>query len=69
MGSINITYAQNGSGSNGDFNRWQVRLRGIAVTPDEGASIDVIGGEVDISTAFVPEVDITCFLPKTGLLS
>ncbi len=41
---------------------WQFRLRGIAVTPDESAEIEAIGGDADISTAVVPEFDITYFL-------
>ncbi|TPN84032.1 OmpW/AlkL family protein [Aquimarina algicola] len=47
-----------------DFSRWQVRLRGLVVTPDESASIGGIGGDVDISTAFVPELDFTYFFTK-----
>ncbi len=41
---------------------WQVRLRGIAVPPQESADITVIGGDIDIETAFSPELDITYFL-------
>ncbi|MEM8999219.1 MAG: OmpW family outer membrane protein [Bacteroidota bacterium] len=44
-----------------DFKQWQFRLRGIAVTPDEGADIAAIGGDVSISTAYVPEFDVTYF--------
>ncbi len=43
------------------FKHWQVRLRGVAVVPDESASIGAIGGDVDISTAFIPELDFTYF--------
>lgn len=58
------TYAQEGSSNTADFSKWQIRLRGIAVTPDESATIDAIGGDVDISTAFVPELDITYFFTE-----
>lgn len=62
---LNFTYAQEEDTSkNKDFSKWQFRLRGIAVAPDESASIDVIGGDVDISSAFVPELDITYFFTK-----
>ena len=41
--------------------RWQVRLRGIAVLPDEKATISVINGDVDVDNAYVPELDFTLF--------
>ncbi len=47
-----------------DFNKWQIRLRGIIVAPDESATIEAIGGNVDISTAFVPELDFTYFFTE-----
>ena len=47
-----------------DFNRWQARLRLISIIPNESATIDAIGGDVDISTAFVPELDFTYFFDK-----
>lgn len=43
----------------GDF---LIRGRGIVVEPDEDADISVIGGDVDIETAVMPEVDFTYFL-------
>ncbi len=46
------------------FSKWQIRLRGIVVTPDESATIEAIGGGVDISTAFVPELDFTYFFTE-----
>lgn len=60
--SLSIAYGQSDSGS--DFDPWQIRVRVISVSPDEGASIDAIGGDVDISTAFVPEIDITYFFTE-----
>ena len=47
-----------------DFNKWQIRLRGIIVAPSESASIGIIGGDVAISTAFVPELDFTYFFTE-----
>ena len=47
--------------SDNDFSKWQFRLRGIVVTPDESADIEAIGGDASISTAFVPEFDISYF--------
>lgn len=41
--------------------QWQVRLRGLAVTPDESATITEIGGDVEIDEAYVPELDISYF--------
>ncbi len=47
-----------------DFSKWQFRLRGIVVTPDESADIEAINGDVSISTAVVPEFDITYFFDE-----
>ncbi|PCE64014.1 OmpW/AlkL family protein [Sediminicola luteus] len=53
--------AQDAEKSTDDFNRWQARFRLISVIPNESADIGVIGGDVEISTAFVPELDFTYF--------
>lgn len=48
-----------------DDNPWQVRGRIISVAPDDSASLSVGGtnlsGDSDISTEYVPELDITYF--------
>ncbi|WP_417479862.1 OmpW/AlkL family protein [Maricaulis maris] len=41
---------------------WLVRLRAINVAPNESADIATIGGDVDIDTSVVPELDITYFV-------
>ena len=41
-----------------------VRVRGIAVAPDESSFVTPIGGDVTIDTAYVPELDISYFLNK-----
>lgn len=61
---FNFSYAQQDSDADNGYSKWQFRLRGIAVTPDESASIQVIGGDVDISTTIVPEFDITYFFTE-----
>ncbi len=38
---------------------WQFRLRGIALIPDESASISPINGDITVDDAFVPELDIS----------
>lgn len=43
------------------FNKWQARFRVISIIPNESATIDAIGGDVEISTAYVPELDFTYF--------
>ncbi len=48
----------------GDFSKWQVRLRGLAIVPNESATIEVIGGDVQISNAYIPELDFTYFFTK-----
>lgn len=44
-----------------DFKKWQARFRVITVIPNESATIETIGGDVEISTAVVPEFDFTYF--------
>lgn len=49
-------------------NKWQLRVRAIAVAPAP-YFYDAIGGvEVDYSTAFAPEVDITYFMSRNMAL-
>lgn len=43
---------------------WLIRGRAITVSPDESADISVIGGDVDIDTSVVPELDISYFFTK-----
>tara|TARA_R110000787_G_scaffold167495_10_gene280452 strand:- start:2143 stop:2799 length:657 start_codon:yes stop_codon:yes gene_type:complete len=50
------------SDENTDFNQWKVRLRILSVLPNASATIGTIGGDAEISTAFVPELDFTYFL-------
>ncbi len=47
-----------------EFKRWQVRFRAVGVAPDESAKIDVIGGDVAISNALIPELDFTYFFTE-----
>jgi outer membrane protein len=48
------------------FNPWMLRVRGLAVIPNDGSKVyagglRVPGGKTDISNSFVPELDITYF--------
>ena len=43
---------------------WQVRLRGVAVQPNEKSEVRAIGGDVNISNSFIPELDFTYFFNK-----
>jgi len=47
-----------------DFKRWQVRVRGVGVVPDESAKIGIIGGDANISNTLIPELDFTYFFTK-----
>lgn len=47
-----------------DFKKWQVRVRGVGVIPDESAKIGIIGGDAKISNTFIPELDFTYFFTK-----
>lgn len=62
--TVNFVNAQERESSN-DFKRWQVRVRGIGVvTPDQSAKIGIIGGDVQISDTFIPELDFTYFFTE-----
>lgn len=56
---VALVAAAPASAESGD---WLVRLRGINVAPNESADIATIGGDVDIDTSIVPELDITYFV-------
>ena len=43
--------------------RFQIRARVIGVAPDDDSSVN-IGGETDVSTETVPEVDVTYFITE-----
>lgn len=43
---------------------WRIRLRGVAVMPQESATIGVIGGDAKISTSYIPELDFTYFFDR-----
>ena len=47
-----------------DFYKWQARFRFISVVPNESAKIETIGGDADISSAYVPELDFTYFFTE-----
>lgn len=38
-----------------------VRMRGIALTPNDSGSTDAIGGDADVDEAYVPELDFSYF--------
>ena len=43
--------------------RFQIRVRAIGVIPDDDSSVN-IGGETDVSTEVVPEIDFTYFITE-----
>ena len=61
--SVNFANAQDENKTE-DFKKWQVRVRGVGVIPSESAKIGVIGGDVNISNTFIPELDFTYFFTK-----
>lgn len=62
--TVNFVNAQDKEEKTNDFKRWQVRLRGVGVVPVESAKVGVIGGDVAISNALIPELDFTYFFTK-----
>lgn len=47
-----------------ETSKWQARFRLLSVIPNESAKTQTIGGDVSISTAFVPELDFTYFFSE-----
>lgn len=39
-----------------------LRARALAVMPDESANVPLVGGDVDIGSDYIPELDLTYFL-------
>ncbi|MEM0931293.1 MAG: OmpW family outer membrane protein [Bacteroidota bacterium] len=66
FGIIHSALAQDPSDDT--FGKWQFRLRGIVVAPDESADIETIGGDASIATAVVPELDISYFFDENWSL-
>jgi outer membrane protein len=67
LASLNVNAQENNKDKEQktkDFKSWKVRLRGVAVVPNESAEIGVIGGDVAISNAYIPELDFTYFFTK-----
>ena len=63
--TVNFVNALDKEEKSSEFKRWQVRLRGVGVvTPNESAKIGIIGGDVEISNAFIPELDFTYFFTE-----
>lgn len=58
LGALNL------QAQNSPEQRWQMRLRGVAVMPNESANISTIGGDIAINTKFIPELDFTYFFTK-----
>jgi len=65
LGISSTLFAQEANNSKEtDYKKWQIRLRGVGVIPNESANIGIIGGGADISTTFIPELDFTYFFTK-----
>ena len=66
--TVNFVNAQDSETKNesksNEFKRWQVRLRAVGVAPEESAKIGIIGGDVAISNALIPELDFTYFFTE-----
>ena len=63
--AVNFVNAQDKEEKSNEFKRWQVRLRGVGVvTPNQSAKIGIIGGDVQISDTFIPELDFTYFFTE-----
>jgi outer membrane protein len=66
--TVNIVNAQDNEtkeeSKSNEFKRWQVRLRAVGVAPEESATIGIIGGDVAISNALIPELDFTYFFTE-----
>lgn len=61
---ITMNAQEKATETNNDFTKLQLRLRALAIVPNESATIEVVGGDVDIENAYIPELDITYFFNK-----
>jgi len=72
LGLFVLTFALNinaqSDDDGGDFDKWKMRFRIISVIPNASANIGIIGGDAEISTAFVPEIDFTYFFSENWAL-
>jgi outer membrane protein len=51
-----------------DISRWGVRVRALAVLPNESGTISGIGGAVGVDNSVVPELDLTYYVtPHFGI--
>ncbi|MDO6597210.1 OmpW family outer membrane protein [Oceanihabitans sp. 2_MG-2023] len=55
---------ENTSAENTGYTKFQLRVRALVVAPDESATIEAIGGDVQITNNYVPELDLTYFFTK-----
>lgn len=62
--SVNAQDQEQTTEKGNEFSRLQLRIRALAVVPNESATIEVIGGDVNISNAYIPELDITYFFTE-----
>lgn len=53
------------SASAGEGQNWLFRMRGISVIPDESASINGIGGDVDVDSDYTVDIDLTYFINES----
>ncbi|MCV6630820.1 MAG: outer membrane beta-barrel protein [Flavobacteriaceae bacterium] len=57
-----VVSAQDQPTNDNEFSKWQARVRVLAVAPSVGDDLAI--GTVDVSTAFIPELDFTYFFTK-----
>lgn len=61
---ISNVQAQEKSQLDTDYNKWQLRIRAISLTPSPYFFDTINGFNPDISTAYAPEIDITYFFSR-----
>lgn len=61
---ISANAQENTSIEDTGFTKFQLRVRALAVVPNESANIEAIGGDVTITNDYVPELDLTYFFTK-----
>ncbi|WP_158825989.1 OmpW/AlkL family protein [Mucilaginibacter lacusdianchii] len=45
-------------------NEWNIRVRALGIFPQESANIGVIGGDINLTNSYIPELDFTYFFAK-----
>lgn len=62
--SLALTLPYSNAQDNPEFDRWQIRVRGVGIIPNESSEVNKVGVGINVTSAFIPEIDFTYFFTK-----